>query len=59
MLTFFVLVPSAEEVLELENAGVVVGQVLLGVPHRGAEALQTPILLEPDPRHTHPFSQNW
>jgi hypothetical protein len=46
------LIPGAEEILELKDAGVVAGQVLLRVPDGGAETLETPVLLEPDPGAT-------
>ncbi len=39
----------AKKVLKLEDPGVVLGQVLLLVPDRGAETLETPVPLEPDP----------
>ena len=42
--------PGAKEVLKLEDPGVVVGQVLLGVPHRGPEALEASVLLESNTR---------
>jgi len=41
---------GAIEALELEDARVVGGQVLHGVPRRGPEALQTPVALEPAAR---------
>lgn len=43
---------SAFKVLELEDAGIVLRQVLHGVPGRGAETLQASVTLEPETRRT-------
>lgn len=41
------MLPGLEEILELEDPGVVPGQILIGVPWGCPEAFQSPVFLEP------------
>lgn len=51
------MLPGSGEVLELEDPGIIPGEILFGIPRRSPETLEPPVLLEPGGQSFRDFTQ--